>query len=222
MASIAVENYLKHILLLADANTSSDLVSMGALASSLEVVPGTVTTMVKSLATEGLVEHEPRLGVRLTEPGRRIAVGVIRRHRIIETFLVNVLKMDWASVHSEAEQLEHAISDDVLDRLDAMLGHPTTDPHGDPIPSAHGKLRSQIYATLATCVVAKPMRVVRVADQSAEFLQFAEQSGLLPGTPVRVSDRNLAAGLVAVKRESDGTTALSLTAAAKILVEPVK
>lgn len=222
MASIAVENYLKHILLLAEADDTTDLVSMGELASSLAVVPGTVTTMVKSLAAEGLVEHEPRLGVRLTDSGRRIALGVIRRHRVIETFLVNVLKMDWASVHSEAEQLEHAISEDVLDRLDALLGHPATDPHGDPIPSAQGKLRSQVYATLATCVVAKPMRIVRVTDQSAEFLQFAEQNGLRPGTPVRVTDRNLPAGLVTLKQASDTTTALSLSVAANILVEPVK
>ncbi len=135
MASIAVEDYLKHILLL--ANDSPELVPMGALASSLEVVPGTVTTMVKSLAAEGLVEHEPRAGVRLTESGRRMALGVIRRHRLVETFLVNVLKMDWSDVHSEAEQLEHAVSEDVLDRLDALLGHPATDPHGDPIPSRH-------------------------------------------------------------------------------------
>lgn len=222
MASVAVENYLKHILLLAEAADPTQLVSMGALAASLEVVPGTATTMVKSLAAEGLVEHEPRLGVRLTDAGRRLALGVIRRHRVVETFLVNVLKMDWASVHSEAEQLEHAISDDVLDRLDALLGHPAADPHGDPIPSAQGKLRSQVYATLATCVVAKPMRIVRVTDQSSEFLQFAEQNGLLPGATVRVADRNLAAGLIALKHGADPTTPLSLTAAAKILVEPVK
>lgn len=220
MPSIAVENYLKHILLLAEE--TDGLVSMGALAASLDVVPGTVTTMVKSLAAERLVDHRPRQGVRLTEKGRRTALGVIRRHRLVETFLVNVLKMDWASVHSEAEQLEHAISDDVLDRLDALLGHPATDPHGDPIPSAQGKLHSQIYATLATCVVAKPMRVVRVTEQSAEFLQFAEQNGLLPGAAVRVTDRNLAAGLVTLKRSSGQTPALSLAAAGKILVEPVK
>lgn len=222
MASVAVENYLKHILLLSEADANDDLVSMGELASSLAVVPGTVTTMVKSLAAEGLVEHEPRLGVRLTDDGRRLALGVIRRHRVIETFLVHVLKMDWASVHSEAEQLEHAVSDDVLDRLDALLGHPESDPHGDPIPSAQGKLRSQVYATLATCVVAKAMRIVRVTDQSAEFLQFAEQNGLRPGAAVKVVDRNLAAGMVSLKRGSENPIPLSLTASASILVEPAK
>lgn len=219
MASITVENYLKHILLLTD---DERLVPMGALAASLSVVPGTVTTMVKSLAGEGLVEHWPRHGVRLTDRGRRLALGIIRRHRLVETFLVNVLKMDWASVHAEAEQLEHAISDDVLDRLDALLGYPTTDPHGDPIPSALGKLSSQIYSTLATCVVDKPLRIVRVTEQTAEFLQFAEQNGLLPGAIVRVSDRNLAAGLVTLKNQSNRKSALSLAAAGKILVAPVR
>ena len=98
MASIAVENYLKHILLLAEE--SGELVPMGALALSLSVVPGTATTMVKSLAGEGLVDHLPRQGVRLTDEGRRVALGVIRRHRLVETFLVNVLGMDWSGVHA--------------------------------------------------------------------------------------------------------------------------
>ena len=220
MASITVENYLKHILLL--AQDSDTLVSMGALAASLEVVPGTVTTMVKSLAGEGLVEHQPRQGVRLTDRGRRVALGIIRRHRLVETFLVNVLKMDWASVHSEAEQLEHAISDDVLDRLDALLGYPVSDPHGDPIPSAQGKISSQIYATLATCAVARSLRVVRVTEQTPDFLQFAEKNGLLPGAVVRVTDRNLAAGLVSLKNSRNRTIPLGLAPAGKILVEPDK
>jgi len=220
MASITVENYLKHILLL--SQEADTLVPMGALATSLKVVPGTVTTMVKSLASEGLVDHRPRHGVRLTDRGRRVALGIIRRHRLVETFLVNVLKMDWASVHSEAEQLEHAISDDVLDRLDALLGHPSTDPHGDPIPSAQGKLNSQIYATLATCVLTKPLRIVRVTEQTAEFLQFVEQNGLLPGAVVRVLDRNLAAGLVTLRDSDNHRIALSLAAAGKILAAPVR
>lgn len=220
MATSTVENYLKHILLLSEG--SDELVSMGALATSLAVVPGTATTMVKSLADGGLVEHKPRVGVRLTGDGRRVAINVLRKHRLVETFLVTVLKMDWSKVHDEAEQLEHAISDEVLDRLDALLGHPQTDPHGDPIPSAQGKLSSQVYATLATCVTDRPLRVVRVTDQSAEFLQFAEQNGLQPGTPVRVSDRNLTAGLVTVRKASGRTVALSITAAGKILVEPEK
>jgi DtxR family Mn-dependent transcriptional regulator len=220
MATSTVENYLKHVLLLSEG--SDGLVPMGALAEALAVVPGTVTTMVKSLADSGHVEHRPRHGVRLTPEGRRVALNVLRKHRLVETFLVNVLKMDWATVHAEAEQLEHAISDEVLDRLDALLGHPATDPHGDPIPSRQGKLDSQVYATLATCVVEKALRVVRITDQSAEFLQFAEQNGLLPGASVRVTERNLAAGLLSVKQGTARPLPLSLAAAGKILVAPVK
>lgn len=222
MATTAVEDYLKHILLLAESGDEDGLVSMGELATALDLVPGTVTTMVKSMADSGLVDHRPRHGVRLTAAGRRLALGVLRRHRLIETFLVDVLKMDWSEVHTEAERLEHAVSDPVLDRLDALLGHPTADPHGDPIPNAQGKLHSQVYASLASCAVVKPVRVVRVTEQSAEFLQFAEQNGLLPGASLRVTDRNLAAGLVTLKRTNGQTPALSLAAAGKILVEPVK
>jgi DtxR family Mn-dependent transcriptional regulator len=220
VATIAVENYLKHVLLLSEG--SADLVSMGALATALAVVPGTVTTMVKALADEGLVAHEPRYGVRLTAEGRRIALNVLRKHRLVETFLVNVLKMDWSKVHEEAEQLEHAISDEVLDRLDALLGHPPTDPHGDPIPSRQGKMSSLVYATLATCVLDRPLRIVRITEQSEEFLQFAEQNGLQPGTALRVTDRNLTAGLVTLKKSTGRAVALSVGAAGKILVESEK
>lgn len=220
MATSTVENYLKHVLLLSEGG--DELVSMGALATALAVVPGTATTMVKALADEGLVEHQPRHGVRLTANGRRVALNVLRKHRLVETFLVNVLKMDWSKVHDEAEQLEHAISDEVLDRLDALLGHPEADPHGDPIPTRQGKISSQVYATLATCATERSLRIVRVTEQSPEFLQFAEQHGLQPGTGIRVVDRNLTAGLVTLRQEGTKPLALSLAAAANILVEPIK
>ena len=218
VATSTVEDYLKHVLLLSERGGT--LVSMGALAGALDVVPGTATTMVKALAAEGLVEHRPREGVRLTPAGRRMALGVLRKHRLVETFLVNVLKMDWSAVHVEAEQLEHAISEEVLDRLDALLGHPATDPHGDPIPNREGKIDSQVYATLATCVTGRKLRVVRVTDQSAEFLQFAEQNGLQPGTTISVAGRNFPAGLVTVHRATARALPVSLIAAGKILVEP--
>jgi DtxR family Mn-dependent transcriptional regulator len=220
VASSTVENYLKHILLLAEE--TDGLVSMGALAGALQVVPGTVTTMVKALADAGLAEHRPRQGVQLTDAGRHMALSVLRKHRLVETFLVNVLKMDWSAVHAEAEQLEHAVSDEVLDRLDALLGHPATDPHGDPIPSRQGKLSSQVYATLATCAVAKPLRVVRITDQTAEFLRFAEQNGLRPGAAMRLIDRNLAAGLVTLRKPGGRSFVVGLAAAGSILVEPAK
>lgn len=219
MATSTAENYLKQVLLLAEA--SEGLVTMGALAQALAVVPGTATTMVKSLADDGLLEHTPRQGVRLTAAGRRLALGVLRRHRLVETFLVHVLKMDWAKVHAEAELLEHAISDEVLDRLDALLGHPATDPHGDPIPSRGGDLPSPVYATLATCAGTGRLRIVRVTDQSEDFLRFVEESGLQPGAHVRLTSRHLAAGLVTVRRAHGRSASLSLAAAARILVDTV-
>ena len=220
MPSVTVENYLKHLLSLPAG--AGGLVAMGDLARALAVVPGTATTMVKALAADGLVVHAPRRGVRLTPAGRRLALSVLRKHRLVETFLVHVLKMDWGDVHAEAEQLEHALSATVLDRLDALLGHPTVDPHGDPIPSRQGGLRTQDYATLATCGLNRPMRVVRVTEQTAEFLAFAEQHGLLPGATVRIAGRDLTAGLVRLQCRRRRPLALSLAAAGRILVAPAR
>src|SRR6185295_2947791 len=101
-----------------------------------------------------------------------------------------------------------------------LLGHPHSDPHGDPIPSRQGKLNAQVYATLATCIVERPLRIVRVTEQSAEFLQFAEQNGLRPGTLWRIVDRNLTAGLITLRKHAGKPLALSVAAAGKILVEP--
>src|SRR5438046_8279 len=138
MASRTVENYLK-ALYSEQQRAGDELVSMGRLASAMGVVPGTVTTMVKALADSGLVSYEPRGGVRLTRGGEQLALHVLRRHRLVELFLVKVLGLDWSEVHAEAEELEHAVSDKVLERIDALLEHPRVDPHGDPIPPARGR-----------------------------------------------------------------------------------
>ncbi|MGH7179941.1 MAG: metal-dependent transcriptional regulator, partial [Tepidisphaeraceae bacterium] len=138
MPSSTVENYLKRIYLEQQA-TSSHLVAMGKLAAAMGVVPGTATSMVKALADSGLVDYEPREGVKLTRGGEQLALHVLRRHRLVELFLVKFLGLDWSEVHEEAEQLEHAISDKVLEKIDALLERPSVDPHGDPIPPAHGK-----------------------------------------------------------------------------------
>jgi DtxR family transcriptional regulator, Mn-dependent transcriptional regulator len=215
MATSTVEDYLKTILL---KSTGDELVSMGKIAEGLGVVPGTVTTMMKSLADQALIEHYPRQGVRLTERGRLIALNVLRKHRLIETFLVSTLKMDWSEVHVEAERLEHAISDAVLDRIDALLGNPETDPHGDPIPSRQGKLDTGIYDTLATCAIDAPVRMVRVTDQSADFLQFAERQKLIPGETIRVLTRTEVAGSVTVQLDNRQVVALGFRQAGSIQV----
>ena len=187
MASSTVEDYVKQIYLeqLAAADAAA-LVSMGRLAAAMGVVPGTATAMVKALADAGLVEYEPRGGARLTRGGEKLALHVLRRHRLVELFLVKVLGLDWSEVHVEAEELEHAISDKVLERIDDVLGHPSVDPHGDPIPSARGKVSAARYASLADCGMNRTMRVARVIDQDAAFLQFVDRCGLVPGVSVTV------------------------------------
>ncbi len=141
LPSHTVENYLKAIFLAQVALLPSEqLVPMGQLASALGVVPGTATTMVKALAESGLVRYEPYAGVRLTGAGEKLAARVLRRHRLIELFLVQVMGMSWTEVHDEAEHLEHAVSDRLIERIDEMLGRPSADPHGDPIPGPEGTL----------------------------------------------------------------------------------
>ena len=139
LPSSTVENYLKAIYQGAGALTPPQrLLPMGQLASALGVVPGTATTMVKALAESGLVEYEPYSGVALTPAGHKLAALVLRRHRLVELFLVRVMGYAWDEVHDEAEQLEHVVSDRLIDRMDEMLGRPEVDPHGDPIPDCRG------------------------------------------------------------------------------------
>src|SRR5260221_5837159 len=162
MASITVENYLKQLYLEQQRAPAGELVSMGRLASAMGVVPGTVTTMVKALADSGLVTYEPRGGVRLTRGGEQLALHVLRRHRLVELFLVKVLGLDWSEVHEEADELEHAISDKVLERIDQYLGRPSADPHGVPIPTAKGKLADARMESLAECSLNRTVRVARI------------------------------------------------------------
>jgi len=218
MPSSTVEDYLKQIYL-EQQHAPDELVSMGKLASAMGVVPGTATTMIKTLADSGLVIYEPRTGTKLTPGGRQLALHVLRRHRLIELFLVKVLGLDWSEVHAEAEHLEHAISDKVLERLDALLGNPSVDPHGDPIPTAKGKLTHLRLDSLADCEVGKPLRVSRVTDQEPQFLQFVERCGLMPGVNVTVEKRESYADSVTVCPQSKSSVTLGTSAAEKILVE---
>ena len=172
MPSITVENYLKQ-LYLEQQNAPDDLVPMGKLATAMGVVPGTATSMVKALADSGLVSYEPRFGAKLTKGGEQLALHVLRRHRLVECFLVKTLGLDWSEVHVEAEELEHAISEKVLEKIDKLLGHPSVDPHGDPIPSAKGKVAAEPLAALPDVKAGSKVRIARVVDQDARFLQFS-------------------------------------------------
>jgi len=215
MPTQTVEDYLKHILALQSEGGEA---SVGDLARQLGVTAGTVTTMVKRLTTQKLVAAKRYGGIRLTTKGERLAVAVLRRHRIIETFLVRALGMDWAEVHDEAERLEHAMSDRVLDHIDEFLGRPDVDPHGDPIPTAKGAVADQLFVELSMCKPGKRTRIGRILDQDASFLRFIDESGLKPGASIVVerTDSNADALVVAA---SGRQITLSTRAAAKILVE---
>ena len=222
MPSSTVENYVKQIYLeqqAAGTGAGGQLVPMGRLATAMGVVPGTATSMIKTLADSGLVEYEPRGGVRLTHGGEQLALHVLRRHRLVELFLVKVLGLDWSEVHEEAEELEHAVSDKVLERMDQVLGHPSVDPHGDPIPSAKGKVDESRHGSLADCALNKPCRIARVLDQDPAFLQFVERCGLMPGVNVTVEVRDALADAVWVRPKDRRPLTLGTAAAAKILVE---
>jgi DtxR family Mn-dependent transcriptional regulator len=177
MPSLTVENYVKTIYLLAQQSGATE-VATGHIAAALGVLPGTVTSMLKTLADSALVTYKPYEGVRLTAAGRALALRVLRRHRLIEQFLSQTLNLSWDEVHEEAEHMEHAVSDALVDRIDAFLGHPTTDPHGDPIPQADGTVAPAADRSLAECAVGERFRVARVVDQSPEFLRYLTESGL--------------------------------------------
>jgi DtxR family Mn-dependent transcriptional regulator len=219
LPSQTVENYLKTIYLAQTSLPSKrDLVPMGHLASALGVVPGTATTMVKTLAESGLARYEPYMGVRLTASGEKLAGLVLRRHRLVELFLVRILGMSWAEVHDEAELLEHAVSERLIDRIDEMLGRPDVDPHGDPIPSASGTIAPREYLDLLTAPLTTPLVVARVMDQDAAFLRFAEQHGLMPGHSVVIEERDAASDAVRLRCDSGRETSIGARAASKVFV----
>ena len=219
MPTSTVEDYLKQILLEQQRHPAKR-VGMGKIAEALGLTPGTVTTMVKTLADSGLVEYEPYSGVRLTTSGRQLALHVLRRHRLIELFLVRVMGMDWSEVHPEAERLEHAISDRLVERIDQMLGRPAVDPHGDPIPTAGGEVAELELQSLVGCKPGERVRVARIVDQSPGFLQLVEREGLKPGNELVVVAHDAAADSLVLAGDGVEST-LGLRAAAKVLVEKI-
>lgn len=216
MASRTVEDYIKQIYQ-EQQPAPGQLVSLGRLATAMEVVPGTVTTMVKALAEAGLVSYEPRQGVRLTPAGEKLALHVLRRHRLIELFLVQVLKFDWSEVHAEAEELEHAVSDRLLERIDELLGRPGFDPHGDPIPSAAGEVAQPRLHPLNAARPADRGVIARIADQQAEFLRYATARGLVPGAEVVIQSVDVPGDSITLLVRGKSRT-LGRAAAAGILV----
>jgi len=212
--SSTVENYLKALYVLEE--NPSELTPVGLVAEALDITPGTATTMVKRLAEAGHVHYEPRSGVALEKSGRAIALQVIRRHRLVELFLVEVLGLDWDEVHAEAEVLEHHISERVLEAIDAHLGSPKVDPHGDPIPDRKGRLPKIEVRRLSECPRGG-VRVQRVEDQDPEFLRFVDECGLVPGSKLSVDEAAGPAGVVTL-RVGGRTIAIGTAAAEKVWV----
>jgi len=219
MLTSTVENYLKAIHRLGEESDGE--VTVGGIAKELSVTPGTVTTMMRHLSDQDFVDYAPRRGVKLSETGQEAALGVVRRHRLVELFLVQVMKLDWSEVHEEAEILEHVISDRLIDRIDQMLGYPTHDPHGDPIPDKDGNIAPQRWLSLSE-VGAGEYRVVRVSDDDPDLLEWLDRRELNLGARFVLSDSDKAAGVVEIKVEGkESPIQLGGDALARIFVSEV-
>lgn len=182
----AVEDYVKAVFSLGRASGNGQA-SVGALATRLGVTPGSASAMVKRLAAQGLVVHEPYKGVVLTDEGEALALSVIRRHRLIESFLAEELGMPWDQVHHEAEVIEHVVSDTVVDLIAAKLGNPTHDPHGDPIPARDLTIADHLATTtLWDAHDGATMHLASVSDTDPAMLRHLAECGIRPGTRITV------------------------------------
>jgi DtxR family transcriptional regulator, Mn-dependent transcriptional regulator len=213
----AVEDYAKAIYSL--AGRTQGPVGTSALAERLGVSPGTVTAMLKRMDEMGLVEHEPYRGATLTPSGEKVALEVIRHHRLLEAYLSEALGMPWDRIHDEAEVLEHYISEDLEDRMAAALGNPTVDPHGDPIPDRRLSLETDEGVALRALKPGATAVLRRVSDSDPEMLRYLADRGIRPGVELRVTDVQPFGGPVFV--EVDGKEhALGGELAEKMRVEP--
>ena len=182
----SVEDYLKAIYRLSPQGRAA---STSEIAQRLDLSPASVSGMVKRLSEQGLLEHVPYKGVQLTPEGRRAALRMLRRHRLIEAFLVAHLGYTWDTVHDEAERLEHAVSDTLVDRMAAVLGHPAVDPHGDPIPTSEGDILELASTPLSEVPAGAAVEVRQVEESQPDRLRYIASIGLRPGVHVTVVDR---------------------------------
>lgn len=183
--SATEENYLKAIF---KFSTNGEMVGTNTLAKYLQTTPASVTDMVKRLSDKELVEYQPYYGVRLLDPGTRIALKIIRKHRLWEVFLVNILNFKWDEVHDTAEQLEHVNSPLLVDKLDEFLGFPKFDPHGDPIPNKDGKFTERITRQLSSCLATETVLVAGVTEDAPTFLQYLDRIGLRIGSKIHINE----------------------------------
>lgn len=193
-------------------------VSTGRLAGWLGVSPSTATAMIQSLAAEGWLHYEPYRGARLSPRGHAAGARILRRHRLVEALLVEVLGLDWSEVHAEAELLEHALSDRLADRIEEVLGHPQVDPHGDPIPDRDGKTPRLALRSLLECAEGERVVLLRVADQQPRFLENLSRLGLRPGSHLHLLRHDEAADTVTLTVGALGPLSLGRRVAARLLV----
>ena len=217
MPTASVQDYLKTIYHLQQVSEGS--IRTKEIADRLEIASPSVTNMLKSLASDGLLTYVPYQGVTLTTAGSREALKTIRKHRLIEVFLMNTLGFTWDEVHREAEALEHAVSDRLANRLDAFLGFPQTDPHGDPIPRADGSIRRPDGVALSQLPKKTGATLVRVLEQTSEILRYLADNALTPGAHVTVLREEPFDGALTVQVGKD-TVAISRSLAHRIIVSP--
>lgn len=225
--SRSVEDYLKAIYRLSEGGGAA---GTSEIAQRLDVAPASVTAMAKKLAEWGHLEHMPYRGVRLTRTGRSAALSVMRRHRILEAYLMEKLGYDWDTVDQEAERLEHAVSDELITRMAAALGEPQYDPHGAPIPSRDGKIELVEYLALADIEPGRTVQIRQVEDDDPKRLRFLGERGLKPGAIVTVLDRQpfngpltlLAAAEGAGAEEPGAELVIGRELAAILMVAPVR
>jgi DtxR family Mn-dependent transcriptional regulator len=209
------EDYLKAIYEIERAGTAA---FTNDIAGRLRIAPASVSGMIRRLARQGLLKHERYHGVRLTNTGRAAALRTLRRHRILECYLAQVLGYDWDRVHEEAERLEHAASDELIDRMATSLGDPVVDPHGAPIPTRDGTIDETRHRSLADLGPGDRARVLRMADEDGEFLRYLAEIGITPGTDIAIAERAPFDGPITVKigRVSQS---IGASAASRVIVE---
>ena len=186
MPTRSAEDYIKHIYHLSSSGSKANT---GSLASLLGISPASVSEMVNRLSADGWITNEPYHGFKLTKKGQKIAVNLVRKHRLIEVFLQQHLKYKWDEVHAEAEKLEHAISDNFIDKLEEYLGFPEFDPHGDPIPDKNGRIAATYYRLLSSAEEGKDYMVAKVNDASTEILQYLSKIGLKLNTNINLNKK---------------------------------
>lgn len=216
--SRSAEDYLKAIYQLAEGASEA---ATSDIAERLDVAPPSVTGMIKRMAEAGLLEYQRYQGVQLTAGGRKAALAVMRRHRIIETYLITKLGYDWSNVHEEAERLEHAVSEELIERMAFALGDPKYDPHGAPIPTPSGDIEQLRYEPLESVEVGAKVALRQVGDDDSERLRYLKSIGLVPMVEMTVVDRQPFGGPITLrllgKETKDRTIGSEL--AARLLVE---